>query len=54
MNWYNDVIPNPELPQPVDYGWNLVDCKFKPVMTSLLPAPDAVIHLVKCDCSKSR
>ena len=54
MNWYNAVIPNPELQQPADYGWNLVDCKFNPVMTSLLPAPDAVIHLMKCDCSKSR
>ena len=52
--WYNDIIPNPELPPPENYGWDLVDGKFKTVMTSLPPAPEAVIHLVKWDCSKSR
>ena len=25
-----------------------------PVMTSLQPAPDAILHLVKCGCSKER
>lgn len=52
MIWYNDVVPNPELPRPEHYGWDLVDGKFKPVMTSLPPA--ALIHLVKCDCPKSQ
>ena len=43
----NDLVQwhhtNSELPEPVDYVWNLVDGKFKPVMTSLPPAPHAVI-----------
>jgi len=54
MVWYNDVVANPELPKPLHYGWDLVDEHFQPVMTSLPPAPDAVIHLVKCSCAKTR
>lgn len=53
MIWYNDIIPNPELPRPEHYGWDLVDNKFKPVTTSFPPAPDAIIHLVKCECHQS-
>ena len=53
MIWYNDIIPNPELPRPEHHGWDLVDNKFKPVTTSFPPAPDAIIHLVKCECHQS-
>ena len=54
MVWYNDVVANPELPQPVYYGWDLVNGHFQPVMTSLPPAPDAVTNLVKCSCAQTR
>jgi hypothetical protein len=54
MVCYNDVVANPELPEPQHYGWDLVDGHFQPVMTSLPPAPDAVTHLVKCSCAQTR
>lgn len=54
--WNNDGVANPALPSPKDYGWEWKeDLKmWKPVMTTLPPAPDAIIHLVKCNCNKER
>ena len=54
MIWNNDIIANPDLPEPLECGWNLVDGRYKPVMTTLPPAPQAVIDLVKCSCAKTR
>ena len=54
MVWCNNVVANPELPQPQLYGWDLVDGNFQPVMTSLPPAPEAVTYLVKCLCAQTR
>ena len=48
MLWYNDVVANPVLPRPQHYGSAGVDGKLQPVMTTLAPAPAAVIDLVKC------
>ena len=52
MVWYNDVVTNPELPEPHNYGWDFVGGHFQPVMTSLPPVPDAVPRLVKCSCAQ--
>ena len=52
--WYNDVVANPEDPEPQHYGWDLVDGHFQPVMTSLPHAPDAATHLVKYSCAQTR
>ena len=54
MVWNNDKVTNPELPSPQDYGWVMKDNEWLPVMTRLPPAPEAVIHLVKCGCVKQR
>ena len=54
MIWTNDTVPNPEVPSPQDYGWNLEDDVWVPVMTKEQPAPNVVIQLVKCGCSKSK
>ena len=45
INW-------PSLPDPNDYGWlfNGKDQVFEPVMTSLAPAPESIIHLTVCNC----
>ena len=48
--WVNDVVPNPVLPNPLKYGWHMEDLSFVPVMTTLPPAPDAILMLVKCGC----
>lgn len=52
--WVNDMVPNPVLPNPVNYGWRMEDSSFVPVMTTLAPAPDAILMLVKCGCSKTK
>lgn len=54
MVWNNDRVPNPELPSPQDYGWEMEANEWVPVMTTLPPAPEAIIHLVKCSCAKER
>ena len=57
--WNNDVIANPVIPSPLDYGWFLdEENSNSPVMTNNPPAPDAIMSLVKCKrsrrkCSKS-
>ena len=52
--WNKDTEPNPVLPSPSDYGWAMENAEWVPVMTTLPPAPEAVIELVKCGCSKER
>ena len=54
MVWNSDTVPAPYLPSPQNYGWRLDGDQWLPVMTSLPPAPEAVIHLVKCSCVKDR
>ena len=43
--------------QPGNYlqpcGWKLEDDQWVPIMTSLPPAPDAIIELVGCGCKTS-
>ncbi|CAH3146077.1 unnamed protein product [Pocillopora meandrina] len=50
--WDNDVVANPDIPSPENYGWEKNDNRWFPVMTRLLPAPEAIIQLVKCGCTK--
>ena len=54
--WKKDIVPNAVLPSPEGFGWKWeVDKKaWIPVMTTLPPAPEAIIHLVKCKCTKER
>lgn len=54
MVWDLDTVAEPQLPSPEASGWKLEGDEWVPVMTSQLPAPEAVIQLVKCGCSKSR
>ena len=48
MVWNKDTEPNPVLPSPSDYGWAMENAEWVPVMTTLSPAPEAVIELVRC------
>lgn len=54
MIWNSATTCNPEIPSPEGYGWRLVDNKWTPVMTSLPPAPEAILQLVKCGCAKDK
>ena len=50
----NDIVPNPVLPSLEGFGWKWEEDKkaWIPVMTTLPPAPEAIIFLVKCKCTK--
>ena len=52
--WRLDIEPEQQLPSPETFGWRLDGDKWVPVMTTLTPAPDAVIQLVRCGCPKSK
>ena len=54
--WNNDIVPNPVLPPPEGFGWIWEEDEKAciTVMTTLPPAPEAIIHLVKCKCMKKR
>ena len=52
MVWNNDIVPQPQLPSPHNFGWKWEDNKWLPVMTTLPPFPEAVIQLVKCGCAR--
>lgn len=47
-------MAQPQLLSQDIFGWKLEDNKWLPVMTTLPPAPQAVIQLVKCGCAKER
>ena len=51
MVWHHAGDAKPELPSPVSYGWKREATHFVPIITSVKPAPDAVVELVKCGCS---
>ena len=52
--WKNDEVANPTLPSPEIFGSTVDENGWVPVMTKILPAPDAIIYLVKCKCAKQR
>ena len=54
MVWKSDRITNPELPSPQHYGWRMDQEEWVPVMTNLPPAPEGILQLVQCGCSKER
>lgn len=52
--WECDIIANPQIPPPTDYGWEMKDGMYEPMMTLMPPAPAAIIYLVHCNCKVSR
>ena len=52
--WYQDFIPNPQLPPATNHGWRADGDVLVPITSSDPPAPAAVIHMVKCGCKKSK
>jgi len=54
MIWCNDRNPQPNLPPPERYGWRMEDSTYVPIITTLKPAPDAVIELTRCGCGTSK
>ena len=53
MIWKRCTDTSPVIPSPEKYGWTVERDIWVPVMTTILPAPQAVLNLVKCSCGKS-
>ena len=51
--WKSSHLPSPTLPDPVLYGWKLKSTgdMYEAVTTTLLPAPESIIHLSVCGCT---
>jgi len=54
MVWYQDQVPNHQLPPPTDYGWIKEGNSLIPITTLVPPAPASITHLVKCGCKKNQ
>ena len=54
MIWECDLIPHPDLPVPQGYGWKEESGYFHSIMCTMPPAPNAIIHLIKCGCKVSK
>ena len=54
--WNKDIVPNPALPSAQGFGWKWKEDKkaWIPVITTLPPAREAIIQLVKCKCTKEK
>ena len=50
--WNFDIVALPPIPSPELFGWKKEKNVFTPIMTSILPAPQAIIELVKCGCTE--
>ena len=48
--WKSSHLQKPTSPDPENYGWEMKDDEYLPIMTDQLPAPDAVIKLSLCKC----
>lgn len=51
--WTRSDEVKPRIPSPFEYGWVEGETTVCPVMSLLDPAPQAILELVKCNCSSS-
>ena len=48
---YNDIVANLNIPSQSEYGWREEAGGFSPEMTTMDPAPEIILQLVKCGCT---
>ena len=46
--WYNATDANPNIQSPSEYGWRGEAWGFSHIMSTMDPAPEAILQLVKC------
>ena len=51
--WSQDLVIHPQIPDPCQLGWFEEDGRLRPVLSHKQAAPEAVVELVKCSCSRS-
>ena len=54
MVWYNDEVAKPNIPNPTEYGWEINNNTYIPVITHMPPAIKGVLELVRCKCIKQQ
>ena len=54
MIWRKACESHPCLPAPTEFGWKLDtdSSHFSPVFCLLKPAPESILHLIKCGCKR--
>ena len=54
MIWRKACESHPRLPAPTEFGWKLDadSSHFSPVFCLLKPAPESILHLIKCGCKR--
>ena len=53
--WRQALISHPNIVSPCELGWSTSDTSgFFPKLTSIPLAPDSILQLVRCKCSKSQ
>lgn len=48
----NAHCAKPELPAPVDMGWEHSNSGLKPILMSLSPIPESCLEMISCACQK--
>ena len=54
MVWLNATVPNPDMPDPEQYGWICVDGSICPILSTRDAVPSACTELLTCRCATSR
>ena len=52
--WFQDNVAQMKLPCITEYGWVRTNGSLCPVVSSLQPAPQSILELVRCKCVKGR
>ena len=54
--WRQALIPQPTVVAPTELGWSISDTsgQFVPKLSSIPLAPDSILQLVRCKCTKSQ
>lgn len=55
--WGQALCPSPTLPSPAEHGWTKeadLHSPWKPLWTTLLPASNSCMELLKCGCDKDK
>ena len=50
--WRQSLVNEMEIPSALDHGWKEASGQLRPLWMTCLPAPEAVLELLSCDCKK--
>ena len=50
--WRQCLVPKPIIPSPLDHGWKMVEDEIAIKWNTIKPAPEEVLALMFCTCSK--